>query len=152
MRRLAIAGLTRIQDLGVGAITFPAAGTASDLALLLADHHGADLIVTVGYGGGLDDFFDRSRRETNPSTFLTRLKVGPKLVDANAVASLYRTRGSGVGIALLVLATLAAVIATLMAVSQLLADVPELAELDINPLLGTGDRILAVDARVRIER
>ncbi|HNP55885.1 MAG TPA: putative cytokinetic ring protein SteA [Gordonia sp. (in: high G+C Gram-positive bacteria)] len=108
------AGLTRIQDLGVGAITFPAAGTASDLALLLADHHGADLIVTVGYGGGLDDFFDRSRRETNPSTFLTRLKVGPKLVDANAVASLYRTRGSGVGIALLVLATLAAVIATLM--------------------------------------
>ena len=107
-------GLTRIQDLGVGAITFPAAGSAADLALLLVDHHGADLIVTVGYGGGLDDFFDRSRRESNPSTFLTRLKVGPKLVDARAVASLYRTRGSGVGIALLILAALVAVIATLM--------------------------------------
>ncbi|GAA3044364.1 putative cytokinetic ring protein SteA [Gordonia defluvii] len=107
-------GLTRIQDLGVGAITFPAAGSAADLALLLADHHGADLIVTVGFGGGLDDFFDRSRRESNPSTFLTRLKVGPKLVDARAVASLYRSRGSGMGIALLVLATLVAVIATLM--------------------------------------
>ncbi len=107
-------GLTRIQDLGVGAITFPAAGLAADLALLLVDHHGADLIVTVGFGGGLDDFFDRSRRESNPSTFLTRLKVGPKLVDARAVSSLYRSRGSGVGIALLVLAALAAVIATLM--------------------------------------
>ncbi|MFT4199340.1 putative cytokinetic ring protein SteA [Gordonia sp. (in: high G+C Gram-positive bacteria)] len=108
------AGLTRIQDLGVGAITFPAAGSAADLALLLVDHHGADLIVTVGFSGGLDDFFDRSRRESNPSTFLTRLKVGPKLVDARAVSSLYRSRGTGVGIALLVLAALVAVIATLM--------------------------------------
>ncbi|GED97749.1 putative cytokinetic ring protein SteA [Gordonia crocea] len=108
------AGLTRIQDLGVGAITFPAAGAATDLALLLADHHGADLIVTVGYGGGLDDFFDRSHPESNPAMFLTRLKVGPKLVDARAVSSLYRTRGSGVGIALLVLAALVAVIAALL--------------------------------------
>ena len=37
------AGLDRIQDLGVGAMTFPAAGAAIDLALLLADHHGAAL-------------------------------------------------------------------------------------------------------------
>ncbi|MFT3899897.1 MAG: putative cytokinetic ring protein SteA [Gordonia sp. (in: high G+C Gram-positive bacteria)] len=108
------AGLTRIQDLGVGAITFPAAGSAADLALLLVDHHGADLIVTVGFGGGLDDFFDRTRGESNPSTFLTRLKVGPKLVDARAMSSLYRSHGTGVGIALLVLAALVAVIATLM--------------------------------------
>ena len=41
-------GLERIQDLGVGAMTFPAAGSAADLALLLADHHGASLIVTAG--------------------------------------------------------------------------------------------------------
>lgn len=33
------AGLERIQDLGVGAMTFPAAGSAADLALLLCDHH-----------------------------------------------------------------------------------------------------------------
>lgn len=44
-------GLERIQDLGIGATTFPAAGTAADLALLLTDFHGADLIVTAGYGG-----------------------------------------------------------------------------------------------------
>ena len=41
-------GLERIQDLGIGAMTFPAAGSAADLALLLVDHHGASLIVTVG--------------------------------------------------------------------------------------------------------
>lgn len=108
------AGLERIQDLGIGATTFPAAGGAGDLALLLADYHGADLIVTVGYGGTLDDFFDRSRRESNPSTFLTRLKVGPKLVDAKAVATLYRSRVSGAAIACLVLAALVAVIAAIM--------------------------------------
>ncbi|GAA3711821.1 putative cytokinetic ring protein SteA [Gordonia hankookensis] len=107
-------GLARIQDLGVGATTFPAAGAAADLALLLADYHGADLIVTVGYGGTLDDFFDRSRRESNPSTFLTRLKVGPKLVDAKAVATLYRSRISGAAIACVVLAALIAVIAAIM--------------------------------------
>jgi len=41
------AGLERIQDLGVGAMTFPAAGSAADLALLLCDHHGASLIAAL---------------------------------------------------------------------------------------------------------
>jgi uncharacterized membrane-anchored protein len=45
--------------------------------------------------------------------FLTRLKVGEKLVDAKAVATLYRSRVSGGAIALLVLAMLIAVIAAL---------------------------------------
>ena len=30
-------GLERLQDLGVGAVTFPASGSTEDLALLLAD-------------------------------------------------------------------------------------------------------------------
>ncbi|MGL4304511.1 MAG: putative cytokinetic ring protein SteA, partial [Mycobacteriaceae bacterium] len=107
-------GLERIQDLGIGAMTFPAAGSAADLALLLADHHGASLIVTVGHSASLDEFFDRGRRDTNPSTFLTRLKVGPKLVDGKAVATLYRSRVSGGAIALLVLAALVAVIVALL--------------------------------------
>ncbi|WP_052551985.1 putative cytokinetic ring protein SteA [Mycobacteroides abscessus] len=100
------AGLERIQDLGVGAVTFPAAGSAADLALLLADHHGASLIVTVGHTASIEEFFDRERQQSNPSTFLTRLKVGAKLVDAKAVATLYRNRFSGGAIALLILAVL----------------------------------------------
>jgi uncharacterized membrane-anchored protein len=106
-------GLERIQDLGVGAMTFPAAGSAADLALLLCDHHGASLIVTAGHSASIEEFFDRSRQQSNPSTFLTRLKVGEKLVDAKAVATLYRSRVSGGAIALLVLAMLIAVIAAL---------------------------------------
>lgn len=110
-------GLERIQDLGVGAMTFPAAGSAADLALLLADHHGAALIVTAGHTATIEEFFDRTRQRSNPSTFLTRLKVGEKLVDAKAVATLYRSRISGGSIAMLVLAMLVAVIVALM-VSQ----------------------------------
>ncbi len=107
------AGLERIQDLGIGAMTFPAAGSATDLALLLVDHQGAALIVTVGESASIEEFFDRSRAQTNPSTFLTRLKVGEKLVDAKAVATLYRSHISGGAIALLVMAVLFAVVAAL---------------------------------------
>ncbi|MGX9214802.1 putative cytokinetic ring protein SteA [Mycobacteroides abscessus] len=111
------AGLERIQDLGVGAVTFPVAGSAADLALLLADHHGASLIVTVGHTASIEEFFDRERQQSNPSTFLTRLKVGAKLVDAKAVATLYRNRFSGGAIALLILAVLVAVITMLWVTS-----------------------------------
>lgn len=106
-------GLERIQDLGIGAMTFPAAGSAADLALLLADHHGASLIVTAGHSASIEEFFDRSRQQSNPSTFLTRLKVGEKLVDAKAVATLYRSRVSAGAVAMLVLAMLIAVIVAL---------------------------------------
>ena len=106
-------GLERVQDLGIGAMTFPAAGSAADLALLLADHHGAALIVTAGHTASIEEFFDRSRQQSNPSTFLTRLKVGDKLVDAKAVATLYHSRISAGAIAMLVLAMLVAVIAAL---------------------------------------
>ena len=47
-------------------------------------------------------------------------------------------------------ADMSAVVATLMAVSQLLADVPEVAELDINPLLVDHAGAIALDARVRV--
>ena len=106
-------GLERIQDLGIGAMTFPAAGSAADLALLLVDHHGASLIVTAGHSANIEEFFDRTRQQSNPSTFLTRLKVGEKLVDAKAVATLYRNHISGGAIAMLILAVLFAIIAAL---------------------------------------
>lgn len=103
-------GLERIEDLGVGAMTFPAAGSATDLALLLADHHGAALLVTAGHTANIETFFDRTRQQSNPSTFLTRLRVGEKLVDAKAVATLYRNRLSAGAIAFMILAMLTAIV------------------------------------------
>jgi uncharacterized membrane-anchored protein len=102
-------GLERVQDLGIGAVTFPASGNPEDLALLLAHTHGADLVVTVGFQATLHEFLDRGRSGSNPSTFLTRLKLGAKVVDGKAVATLHRSRVSVGAVVLLVLAALIAV-------------------------------------------
>ncbi|HEX5115737.1 MAG TPA: putative cytokinetic ring protein SteA [Pseudonocardiaceae bacterium] len=102
-------GIERVQDLGVGAVTFPASGNAEDLALLLADAHGAGLVVTVGSQATLAEFLDRGRSGSNPSTFLTRLKLGSRLVDGKAVATLHRARVSTGAVLLLILAVLIAI-------------------------------------------
>ncbi|WP_367137276.1 putative cytokinetic ring protein SteA [Saccharothrix sp. HUAS TT1] len=106
-------GLERIQDLGIGAVTFPATGNAEDLALLLAEAHGASLVVTVGVQAGLREFLDRGNAGSTPSTFLTRLKLGDKLVDGHAVATLHRGRVSTGLVVLLVVASVVAVVAAL---------------------------------------
>src|SRR5262249_14722770 len=74
-------GLGRIQDLGIGAVTFPSVSNPEDLALLLADAHGAELVIAVGFHATLHEFLDRGRSGSNPSTFLTRLRLGNKLID-----------------------------------------------------------------------
>jgi uncharacterized membrane-anchored protein len=105
-------GLNRVQDLGIDAASFPTSGTSEDVALLLADDNGADLIVAVGTHATLAEFLDKGRTGM-ASTFLTRLRVGAKLVDAKSVAHLYRSRISGAALTLLVVAALIAVVAAL---------------------------------------
>jgi uncharacterized membrane-anchored protein len=107
-------GLERIQDLGIGAVTFPAVSNPEDLALLLAEAHGAELVITVGFHATLHEFLDRGRSGSNPSTFLTRLRLGGKLVDGHAAAVLYRSRVSVGAVLLMVLAALAAVVVALL--------------------------------------
>lgn len=105
-------GLERVQDLGVEALTFPAAGTSEDISMLLADEKGAELIVAVGTHATLVEFLDKGRGGM-ASTFLTRLRLGGKLVDAKGVSRLHRSRISGPALLLLVLAALLAIAAAL---------------------------------------
>ncbi|GAA3429278.1 putative cytokinetic ring protein SteA [Streptosporangium sandarakinum] len=98
-------GLERIQRLGRDAVVFPAVGTSEDIAMLLADDKGADLIVAVGTHATLVEFLDKGRAGM-ASTFLTRLRVGSKLVDAKGVSRLYRSRISTSSLLLLVATTL----------------------------------------------
>lgn len=109
-------GLARVQDLAVPAVTFPTIGTSEDMAMLLADERGASLIVAVGTHNGLDEFLDKGRGGA-ASTFLTRLRLGGKLIDAKGVSRLYRSRISGWSLLVLVLAALVAV-AAIVAVSS----------------------------------
>jgi uncharacterized membrane-anchored protein len=97
-------GLTRVQELGIEPVVFPAAGTSEDVALLLADDKGASLIVAVGTHATLVEFLDKGRSGM-ASTFLTRLRIGGKLVDAKGVSRLYRSRIPVATLILLVLAT-----------------------------------------------
>ncbi|MBW0256141.1 putative cytokinetic ring protein SteA [Cellulomonas sp. PS-H5] len=100
-------GLARVDQLGVPHIVFPATGTSEDVAMLLADDKGAELIVAVGTHATLVEFLDKGRSGM-ASTFLTRLRVGSKLVDAKGVSRLYRNRISNLQLTLLVLAGLLA--------------------------------------------
>jgi uncharacterized membrane-anchored protein len=84
-------GLERIEALGIPCVVFQATGTSEDIAMLLAFEHGAELIVAVGTHANLVEFMDKGRKGM-ASTFLTRLRVGPILVDAKGVSRLYRGR------------------------------------------------------------
>ena len=97
-------GLERIQDLGVGAMTFPAAtDSPTDLAILLATFHDAEMIVTVGQPVELDRIFADSATTagtsaTEPAALLARLKAGRKIVDSSVITNLYAVE-SGAGVA-----------------------------------------------------
>lgn len=103
-------GLPRVHQLGVPAITFPAAATSEDIALLLADEKGAELIVAVGTHYTLVEFLDKGRGGM-ASTFLTRLRVGGKLVDAKGVSRLYKQTIPGSSLLLLAGSAIAAMTA-----------------------------------------
>ena len=84
-------GLERVEALGLDAVVFEATGTSEDIAMLLAYEKGAELIVAVGTHANMIEFMDKGRKGM-ASTFLTRLRVGPILVDAKGVSRLYRGR------------------------------------------------------------
>lgn len=109
-------GLERIHDLGLEAVIFPALGTSEDAAMLLADSKGARLMVAVGTHASLVEFLDKGR-EGMASTFLTRLRVGPKLVDAKGVSRIYRSQVKSWHLVLMVLAALVA-LCTALAVTD----------------------------------
>lgn len=108
-------GLDRVRRSGVAdPVVLSATGTSEDVAMLIADGLGAELIVAVGTHATLIEFLDKGRKGM-ASTFLTRLRVGGKLVDAKGVSLLYRSRISSFSLVWLVVAGLFAVFTALAA-------------------------------------
>ncbi len=89
---------------------FVADGTSEDVAMLLAYEAEAQLIVAVGTHATMVEFLDKGRQGMS-STFLTRLRLGPLLVDAKGVNRLYEGRLRRRDLLLLVGAALLAMIA-----------------------------------------
>ena len=117
-------GLEHIQDLGIGAMTFPAlSDSATDLALVLADHHGASMIVTAGSSLDQGDVYAGADKQSLPSALLSRLKAGDKLVNGDVVADLYRVEGGGLRIMWALLAIIVA-LAVIIAIAGTAGDGP----------------------------
>jgi uncharacterized membrane-anchored protein len=126
-------GRQRLIEMGLEHTVVPAAGTSQDVAMLMADEKGAALIVSVGAHFNLIEFLDRSRGGMS-STFLTRLRVGEKLVDAKGVSRLYNPGVGGLLFGLFVLVSVV-VIAVVIASSDSLREFVDLLWLKIRVLL-----------------
>jgi uncharacterized membrane-anchored protein len=127
-------GRQRLLDLGLEHTVLPAAGTSEDVAMLLAHEKGAALIVSVGAHFNLIEFLDRKRGGMS-STFLTRLRIGEKLVDAKGVSRLYHP-SSPFGPMVLFIATFAVLLTILVITSPALNDLFQLVWLKIQIWLG----------------
>ena len=104
--------LDGVRRLGIEPRELASTTTTEDAALLLADVGGASLVVGVGLTATLEDFLDRQRPGL-AGTYLTRLKLGPRLVDAAAVPLLYTGRLKPWHLLLAVLVGLTAVAAAI---------------------------------------
>jgi uncharacterized membrane-anchored protein len=127
-------GRERLLAAGLDHQVVPAAGTSEDVAMLMAHEKGATLIVSVGAHFNLVEFLDRKRGGMS-STFLTRLKIGERLVDAKGVSRLYNPSSTLAPLAFFVVAFLI-LLTILIITSPALNDVFELFWLKIRIWLG----------------
>ena len=94
-------GREELQAWGVDYQEFVVEGTSEDAAMLMAYELRAALIVAVGTHATMVEFLDKGRGGM-ASTFLTRLRLGPILVDAKGVSKLYEGRVRRSDLALLI--------------------------------------------------
>jgi uncharacterized membrane-anchored protein len=127
-------GEERLLEMNLDHTVVPAAGTSEDVAMLMAHEKGADLIVSVGAHFNLIEFLDRKRGGMS-STFLTRLRIGEKLVDAKGVSRLYRPSSTLMPVIFFIVAFLA-LVTILIITSPALNDVFELFWLKVRIWLG----------------
>ena len=120
----AMARRPNAHELIVGVTTDPTFGP-----VILFGEGGTAVEITADRAIGLPPLNAVLARELISRTRISRLLAG------------YRDRKP---------ADLAAIVRTLIQVSHLVADIPEIVELDINPLLADESGVLALDARIRV--
>ncbi|MCB1256711.1 MAG: hypothetical protein KDB26_06380 [Microthrixaceae bacterium] len=84
-------GREELVEHGLPYQEFVIEGTSEDAAMMLMYEHRAELIVAVGTHATMVEFLDKGRAGMS-STFLTRLRLGPMLIDAKGVSQLYAGR------------------------------------------------------------
>lgn len=127
-------GMDRVKALGLDAIAFPAPGTSEDIAMLLSYDKGADIIVAVGTHSNMIDFLEKGRKGM-ASTFLVRMKVGSKLIDARGVNKLYKSSIKPKYVIWLVIAAFIPII-MIMLISQPIQNLLQLASIRLRMIFG----------------
>ncbi len=127
-------GRELLNNLSLEHKVVPAPGTSQDVAMLIAAEKGASLIVSVGSQFNLVEFLDKNRRGMS-STFLIRLRLGEKIVDAKGVSRLYRP-SPGLSPAVIVLAAGVVAFMIVVLVTPALREVFDLFWLKLRVLLG----------------
>ena len=127
-------GRELLDSLGLEHKVVPAPGTSQDVAMLIAGEKGASMIISVGSQFNLVEFLDKNRRGMS-STFLTRLRLGEKIVDAKGVSRLYRP-SPGLSPAVIVLGAGVVAFIIVVLVTPALRDVVDLLWLKLRVLLG----------------
>jgi len=127
-------GRELLEQLGLPHKVVPAPGTSQDVAMLIAGEKGAQLIVSVGSQFNLVEFLDKDRQGMS-STFLTRLRLGEKIVDAKGVSRLYRPNPGVAPVGLILLVGLISLVIVVL-VTPGLRDVADLLWLKLRLLLG----------------
>ncbi|MDH5538811.1 MAG: GNAT family N-acetyltransferase, partial [Rhizobacter sp.] len=147
VRDAALAMLSRVRELRPGARV-----NGFSVQSMVRRSHAHELIV----GASIDSVFGPvilfGQGGTSVEVVADRAIALPPLNNALARALVQRTRVARLlaGYRDTPAADQQALHAVLLAVSQLLADVPELAELDINPLILNHEGAIALDARIRL--
>lgn len=111
-------GREELQARGVEYHEFAVEGMSEDAAMLLAYENKARLIVAVGTHASMVEFLDKGRAGM-ASTFLTRLRIGPMLVDAKGVSQLYEGGVRRRDLLMLIAAGLVAILAVALASEEL---------------------------------
>jgi len=97
-------------------------------------------VVLFGEGGTAVELIDDKSLALPP----LNMKLARELIESTRVARRLRGYRDRPG------ADLEGIAAALVRISRLVADIPEIVELDINPLVASKDGVLALDARIRV--
>lgn len=131
----------RFGDQLTGAVVQPMAAPGLELLAGVVQDQVFGPLVVLGLGGTATDVLDdRTARlaplaERDLESMVTELRSAPLLLGRPGVTAV----------------DLAAVRRVLAGLSRMAADLPQLAEADLNPLIARPDGLLCVDARIRLE-
>jgi acyl-CoA synthetase (NDP forming) len=130
------------QDPTAGVLVQPMLGHSTEIIVGIVRDPQFGPLVMLGAGGVLVDLLDDRAFRLAP---LAAAEADIMIGELQLARLLDGYRGAPI-------VSRSALCDVLVRIAALAADLPEIAELDVNPLVGTGDGVIAVDVRIRVDQ